>query len=69
MEHYAGDTTQKIVVFDEIGPEDATNLAFARGSFVMYSKNEEVIGSGRYFYFCCLVWILANSVIGSLYIG
>ena len=39
--------TQIVSVRDEICPEDASNLAFSRGSFVMYTKTEEVIMSGR----------------------
>ena len=39
---------QQLIVSDEIGPEDATDLAFSRGSFVLYTKEEEIISSGRY---------------------
>ncbi len=38
---------QQLVVYDEIGPEDATDLAFSRGSFILYTKKEEIVSSGR----------------------
>lgn len=40
--------TQQFAVCDEIGPEDATNLAYSRGSFVLYTKKGEIVNSGRY---------------------
>ena len=39
---------KQTLVIDEIGPEDATDLAYSRGSFVMFNTNEEVVNSGRY---------------------
>ena len=47
VEQLNGEDTQKLIVCDEIGPEDATDLAFSRGSFVLYTRKEEIITSGR----------------------
>jgi len=47
---------KQTLVIDEIGPEDATDIAFSRGSFVMFNTNEQVINSGRYFGILKLIW-------------